>query len=72
MFGIIFVKKFPQVYLVLKIFLMLNLSPILLDLYEIPLMYGMDIIHTFWRHCHPSSCIWVFLLITESTNFLLQ
>ena len=47
MIGIIFVKKFPQVYLILKIFLMLNLTPIHLDLYDIPLIYGMDIIHRF-------------------------
>jgi hypothetical protein len=71
MIGIIFVKKFPQVYLVLKIFLMLNLSSIHLDWYDIPLMHGLDIIHRFvvngillsvsgffannWIHKFPSS-----------------
>jgi len=75
MFGFIFVKKFPQLYLVLKIFLMLNLSPILLNLYEIYLMFGMDIIHRFVVIVVlllPISGGFFFLLVTESTNFLLH
>jgi hypothetical protein len=65
MLGFVFLNKLPQVYLFLKTVFILNLSPILLNFSEIPLMYGMDLLSL-------SSFFFLyvgFLLVTQSTSF---
>jgi len=64
LFGFIFLKKFPKVYLLLKTVFMLNLSPVLLNFSEVSRMYGMDIIRTDWLSFFAFVLCLGFLFIT--------